>query len=98
MLNIGDRVYMARYGEGMVRKIKLNEIYGKIQKYYYISLISDNIGFLIPENQLGIYKVKKAVSRKNEKNPFTFMRLMHNRFYKKCTKDLAVIIKGVEIK
>lgn len=98
MLNIGDRVYMASYGEGMVRKIKLNEIYGGIQKYYYISLISDNIGFLIPENQLKVYKIRRAVSRKNEKNPLAIMKFLHNRFYKKCTKDFAVIIKGVEIK
>lgn len=74
MLNIGDSVYIANYGEGFVRRIELNEICGRIRRHYYISLVSDNIDFFIPEDQLKKYRIKKIVKKEENQNTLSFIR------------------------
>lgn len=59
VLNVGDKVYLPNYGAGLVKRIEFTEVYSRIRKYIYISLVLDNIDLFIPEGMIKSYNPRK---------------------------------------
>lgn len=86
MLNIGDKVYLPNYGAGLVKKIELSEICGKIRKYIYISLVLDNIDLFIPEGMLKSYNIRKLEDKETLEKALNIISAEPAKIEKKWNK------------
>ena len=67
MLKIGERVFMPKYGAGIVNSIEDRELYGRFYNYVVITFIINDMKFYIPKERLNIYSVR-PISDKDEIN------------------------------
>ena len=58
MLNIGEKIFIPKYGGGVVKDIKEKSFFEKIYEYAIIYLLVDDMIFYIPLERVCKYKVR----------------------------------------
>lgn len=67
MLNIGDRIFIAKYGAGVVKKIESISYLDNEEEYVNIFLFFDKMNLLIPSSKINNYKIRRITERNNLK-------------------------------
>lgn len=62
MLNVGDKVFISKYGAGIVLDISERNFFSESCKYIIIYLIIDDMDLYIPENKIKNYNIRYIVS------------------------------------
>lgn len=65
MLNIGDKVFIAKYGAGIVKEIKNVPYVKNEEKYVNILLFFDNMNILIPINKINNYSIRNILDEES---------------------------------
>lgn len=68
MLNIGDKIFIARYGAGIVKKIESMPYLDSEEEYINIFLFFDKMNLLIPISKINNYEIREIHDKKNLKN------------------------------
>lgn len=58
MVKAGERIFVSKYGAGIVTSIESKELYGKIYNYVVITFIVNDMKFYIPKERLYIYCIR----------------------------------------
>lgn len=58
MLNVGDKVFVGKYGAGIIRNIEERDFFGKISKYIIVFLFADEMDLFIPMEKIQYYNIR----------------------------------------